>query len=103
MDLKAWYGKVREAEASLAGEHFVMVSLATPEGGKEGVRTEVPRSIAARLIAENRARVATDEEAKEFHETNRAARERHEEDEAARRVQVTVIPARETKKQKERS
>ncbi len=103
MDLKAYYGKVRDAEGTLTGEHFVMVSLATSEGGKAGVRTEVPRSIAARLIAESRARVASDEEAAEFHEANRAARERYEEDEAARRVQVMVIPAREPKKQRERS
>lgn len=102
MDLRAYYGKVREAEAALAGEHFVMVSLATPEGGKEGVRTEVPRSLAARLIVEGRARVATDDETNAFREVNRAAREKYEEDEAARRVQVVVMPARETKKQKER-
>lgn len=103
MDLRAYYGKVREAEAALAAEHLVMVSLATPEGGKEGVRTEVPRSIAARLIAEGRARVASDDETNEFREANRAAREKYEEDEAARRVQVVVMPAREAKKQKERS
>jgi hypothetical protein len=80
-----------------------MVSLATSEGGREGVRTEAPRSIAARLIAEMRARVATEEEANEFYEDNRAARERHEQEEAASRMQVMVIPAREIKKQKERS
>lgn len=103
MDLKAWYGKVREAEAALTDEHIVMVSLATPEGGKAGVRTEAPRAIAARLIAENRARVASADEAAEFHETNRAAMEKYQEDEAARHVQVVVMPAREAKKQKERS
>lgn len=103
MDLKAYYAKVREAEASLAGEHVVMMSTATPEGGKAGVPTETSRLNAARLIAENRARVATEEEAAAFHEANQAAREKYEEDEAARRVQVTVISAREAKKQKERS
>ncbi len=54
MDLRTWYKKVRDAEADLTGEHFVMVSLATSEGGKAGVRTEAPRLIAARLIAETR-------------------------------------------------
>lgn len=103
MDLKAYYAKVREAEAALAGDDVVVVSLATPEGGKEGIRTEVSRPIAARLIAENRARVASDAEAKDFHEEHRAAREKHEQDEAARRVQVIVMPPPETKKPKERS
>ena len=102
MDLRTWYKKLRDAEATLAGEHFVIVSLATSEGGKPDVRTEVPRAIAARLIAEVRARVATEEEAREFHEERRIALEQHRQDEAAKRVQVMVIPAHKVKKQKER-
>lgn len=102
MDLRTWYKKVRDAEAGLTGEHFVMVSLATSEGGKEGVRTEVPKAIAARLIAESRARVASEEEALEFREANRLALEQHKQDEAAKRVQVMVIPAHKLKKQRER-
>ena len=102
MDLRTWYKKVRDAEAGLTGEHFVMVSLATSEGGKEGVRTEVPRLIAARLIAESRARLATEEEALEFREANRLALEQHKQEEAAKRVQVMVIPAHKLKKQRER-
>jgi hypothetical protein len=101
MDLRTWYRKVRDAEAALTGEHFVLVSLATSEGGKDGVRTEAPRSIAAKLIAEARARVASDEEAREFHEANRVALQNHVEEEAAKRVQVMVIPARRLKKQRE--
>ncbi len=95
MDLRAYYKKVREAEAALTGEHVVMVSLATSEGGKDGVRTEAPRSIAAKFIAEGRARAATPEEAEEFREAMRAARMKCEQEEAARRVQVMVIPAHE--------
>jgi len=103
MDMRSYYKKVREADAELTGEHFVMVSLETSEGGKAGVRTEVPREIAAKLIAEMRARVATEDETHEFHEANREARVAHEQDEAAKRVQVMVIPAHRLKKQKERS
>ena len=102
MDLRAYYRKVREAEAHADGKHIVVVSLATRRR-QSGVRTEVPRAIAAKLIAEGRARVATEEEALEFHEANRAAREQYEQEEAARRVQVMVIPSHELKKQKERS
>jgi|SRR5579863_2559461 len=103
MDLRSYYRKVREAEAALIGEHFVMVSLETSEGGKAGVRTEVPRPIVAKLIAEERARMATEEEAREFHEANREGREAHAQEEAAKRVQVMVIPSSELKKQRERS
>ncbi len=103
MDLRTYYGKVRDAETTLAGEHFVMVSLATSEGGKAGVRTQVSRSIAARLIAETRARVANEEESQEFHEINRVARDQYDQEEAASRVQVVMVPARQAKKQRERS
>ncbi len=103
MDLRSYYRKVRDAEATLTEEHVVVVSTETSEGGKAGVSTEVPRSIAARLIAEVRARVATEEEAFGFHETHRQARAAYEEAEAAKRVQVMVIPSHELKKQRERS
>jgi hypothetical protein len=103
MDLRSYYTKIRETDELLTGEHIVVVSLQTSEGGKPGVRTEVPRAIAARLIAEVRARVATDEEAIEFYEMHREAKERIDHDEAARRLQVMVIPASEFKKSKERS
>lgn len=101
MDLRSYYKKVRETEESLKGDHFVLVSLETPEGGKAGVLTEAPRHVAARLIAETRARLATTEEAREFHDEHQAAREAREQEEAAKRVQVMVIPSHETKKPKE--
>ena len=101
MDLRSYYRKVHEAEAGLKGEHFVVVSLETPEGGKAGVRTEVSGKVAARLIAEARARPATEEEAQAFHEAHRAARMAREQEEAAKRVQVMVIPAHQLKKSRE--
>jgi hypothetical protein len=104
MDLRAYYQKVREADETLTGEDVVLVSLATPEGGKAGVRTEAPRRIAAKLLAELRSRVATADEAREFHEAQRTTREAHEQSEAAKRVHVMVIPSQELKKQpKDRS
>ena len=103
MDLRSYYGKVREADATLTGEHMVMVSLDTSEGGRAGVRTDVPRPIAAKLVAELRARVATEDEAREFHDAHRQAREAREQEETAKRVQVMVIPSHELKKQRERS
>jgi hypothetical protein len=103
MDLRGYYRKVREAETALSGEHFVMVSLATSEGGKAGVLTEAPRALAARLIAEGRAIVATEEEARGFYEAIREARARYEDEEIAKRVQVMVIPSHDLKNQRERS
>jgi hypothetical protein len=102
MDVRSYYRKVKDTEAGLKGNEVVLVSLETPEGGKENVRTEAPRNVAARLIAEGRARVATAAEATEFRDGLRAARQKHEREEAARRVQIVVMPQVEDKA-KERS
>jgi len=102
MDLRAYYKKVREVEATIPSDHVVLVSLATPEGGKPGIRTEAPRAIAAKLIAEGRARLANQQEAEEFRAANREAKEKYEQDEAARRMHVVVVPA-DARKLKERS
>jgi len=103
MDLRSYYTRIRETEETLTAEHLVVVSLKTSEGGKEGVRTETSRGIAARLIAEGRARVASDDEALDFYEMHRESKERIDNEEAARRLQVMVIPASDFKKPKERS
>jgi hypothetical protein len=97
MDVRSYYRKVKDTEAGLKGSEVVLVSLATPEGGKEGVRTEAPRNVAARMIAEGRARVATGAEASEFREGLQAAQRKHEREEAARRVQIVVMPQTEEK------
>ena len=103
MDLRAYYRKVREVQSQLEGENIVLVSEATPEGGREGVFTEAPRAVAARLISEGRARTATQEEAEAFFEERRRAREAFEQDEAAKRVQVMVIPSNDFRKARERN
>jgi len=100
MDLRAYYKKLRQAEADLTGEEFVMVSLATPEGGKAGLLTEVPKTVAARLLAEGRAELATEEDAKEYREAVREAKAKIDEEEAARQVQVMVIPTPSRRKQR---
>jgi hypothetical protein len=101
MDLRAYYKKIRETEALLEGDHLVVVSLATAEGGKEGVRTHVSRTNAARLIAEGSARLASEQETEAFFSTQRTDRERIEVEQAARRMQVVVIPQHEIRKSKE--
>ena len=93
MDLRSYYKKVADAEATIKSKEVVLVSLATPEGGKEGVPTEAPRTVAARLIAEGKARVATADESRDFRQRMREAREQIQKDEAARRLQVVVVPA----------
>lgn len=94
MDLRAYYQKIRETEGRLK-EPCVVVSLQTPDGGKAGVRTEVSRDVAARMIVDGRAREASEEEAREFMEQKAEAKRVAEQLAAAARMQVTVVPSSE--------
>jgi XTP/dITP diphosphohydrolase len=58
MDLKVYYQKLRQVEAELTQPHVVVVSCETPDGGRAGVLSEVPRTIAAKMIVEAKARAA---------------------------------------------
>jgi hypothetical protein len=66
MDLRAYYQKICKVEAEISEPYVVLVSRETPEGGKPGVKTDVPRSLAAKLIVEDQATLATPEEAAQF-------------------------------------
>src|SRR5580704_12893325 len=66
MDLRVYFRKLRGIEAELPDPYVVVVSLETSDGGKPGTRTEVPRYLAAKLIVEDQATLATPEEAAIF-------------------------------------
>lgn len=68
MDLRAYYQKIRKVEAEISEPYVVLVSRETPEGGKPGVKTDVPRSLAAKLIVEDQATLASPEETAQFRE-----------------------------------
>lgn len=72
MDLRGYYKKIREIEAKIGDVFAVIVSLESPDGGKAGTQTEVTRALAAKMIAEGQARLATPEEKRSF-EGQRAA------------------------------
>jgi hypothetical protein len=91
MDLKVYYQRMRQIEAALGEAYVVVVSQETPDGGRAGVRTEVPRLVAAKLIVEGRARLATAEEASEYREQTAEAKRAAEQAATAGRMQLTVI------------
>jgi hypothetical protein len=80
MATKQFYQQVSEVRESIPGPQVVVVSLATPDGGRPGVLSEVRREIAAFMVVEHRARLASPEESREFldhqAEALRAAEER---------------------------
>lgn len=91
MDIKVFYQKVRQTEASIKEREVVIVSLETPDGGREGVRSEVPRTVAAKLITEGWARLATPEEDRAFREETAEARRVAEQKASASRMQIAVL------------
>ncbi|HLX44667.1 MAG TPA: hypothetical protein VKR43_14575 [Bryobacteraceae bacterium] len=66
MDLRAYYQKIRRIEAGISEAAVVVVSRETSDGGRAGVFTDVPRSVAARMIADEKADLASEEDAAEF-------------------------------------
>jgi hypothetical protein len=66
MDLRGYWERIRNIEASIPDASVVVVSADTPDGGRRGVKTDVPRGVAARLIAGGKAALASPEEAEEF-------------------------------------
>jgi hypothetical protein len=91
MDLRVFYQKLRQAEAGISEEHVVVVSQETPDGGRPGVRTEVPRALAARMVVEGRARLATPEESAEFRAQTAEAQQAAEQADMAKRIQIAVV------------
>ena len=100
MDLQIYYRKIRELEDTLKDPSVVVVSLETPDGGRAGVRTEVPRRIAAKMMVEGAVRLATAEEAQEFQEQKAEAKRQADQAAAASRLQFTVVSASELRKLK---
>jgi thiamine monophosphate synthase len=91
MDLKVYYKKIRDVAETILAEFPVIVSKQTADGGREGVMAEVTRQQAARMIAEDRARLATDTEAKAYHAAQQAQRKELIEESQPARFPVTVL------------
>jgi len=91
MDLRVYYRKIREAEQTIATDYTIAVSLETSDGGRAGVTTEVPRSIAAKMFVEGKARPATSDEAEEHRINALELLRQAKEKEARERVHLTVI------------
>jgi hypothetical protein len=91
MDLKGYYRNIRELSARIEEDYPVLVSLGTPDGGKAGVYMEASRALAAKLMVEGRARLATADEASAYREAQAEAKRLAEQAAAASRMQLTVL------------
>jgi hypothetical protein len=91
MNLRTYYQQIRMVEDEIQEPWVVLVSMATPEGGSEGSMTEVSKSLAARMIVDQKARIATKDEVRAFRQFQREAQRRALERETAGRIQLTVL------------
>ncbi len=98
MNLKGYYQKIRDVERTILEPFAVLVSHATSDGGKEGVLIEVPNQLAAKMIADGRAHLASADEAKEFRQKTAEAKRAADEEAMANKMQITIVPTAEIKK-----
>jgi hypothetical protein len=91
VDVKQYYRKLREIEATLPEQYVFIESLETPDGGKAGRVSEVPRDTAAKMLLEARAVLASEKKRQAYFEEQAAAKKAAHKAELARRVQVAII------------
>jgi len=100
MDLRVYYQKIRDEQAKIADEFPIVVSNETTDGGKQGTMTEVPRRLAAKLVVEGTAKIATTDEAAAFRKAQAVAKQAAEQLAASSRLQLTVVSSAELDKLK---
>ena len=66
MNLRSYYQKIRDMAETLEPGDVWIESLATRDGGRPGVFTQVSRQLAAKLIVDGKAQLATAEAAAEY-------------------------------------
>lgn len=91
MNLRTYYQTVKRIREGLPEPYMLVTSLSTPNGGKEGVVTEVETSLAARMIADLSARPATDEEIAAYQAECERLRGEAKEEEMRSRLRVTLV------------
>ena len=100
MDLKIYYEKIRDVASKIDEKYPVVVSRDTPDGGKDGVLIEVAQMLAAKMLVEGSARLATPEEAQAFRQQQADAKRIAEQMAAASRLQFSVLSTEELNKLK---
>ncbi len=91
MDVRQYYRKLRGIEASISEPYLLVVSLETTDGGRPGAVSEVSRYVAAKLILEGRAVVASETEKLAYLDHQAIVRKVSHKADLARRVQVAII------------
>lgn len=91
MNLRAYFQKIREVEKEILQDVVYVASLAGDDGGLAGIVAQVTRAIAAKLIVDQKARLATDGEVEALLEKHEIARRKAMDEQAAQRLQVAIV------------
>lgn len=92
MNLRAYFQKIREVEKQILEDVVYVASLAgDDDGGLAGIVSQVTRAIAAKLIVDQKSRLATNEEVEAVLARHEAIRRQMQEDQVAQRVQVAIV------------
>jgi len=91
MNLRTYYQNVKRIREGLPEPYTFLTSLSTPNGGKEGVVTEVETALAARMIADLTARQATSEEIAGYQAECDILRAEAKEEELRSKLRVTLV------------
>lgn len=103
MDIRVYFQKMREIERNIIEPFVVVVSLETPEGGKAGCMTEVSRASAARMIVDQKGRLADESERAAYYKGAQEALAAAEEERLAGKIQLTVVTDHHSRQAKPRS
>ena len=91
MDLQLYYQNIREFASTIEEAFPVVASLETADGGKAGTLTEVAAKLAAKMVVDGTARMASRKEAAAFRERHAEAKRVADQEAAAAKVQLTVL------------
>jgi len=101
MDLKRYYQNIHDLESRIEGAFAVVVSLETPDGGKPGTMTEVLPKVAAKMVVDGIARLASAEEARSHRDAQAEAQRAATQAALANRVQLSVVSTSELNRLRE--
>jgi hypothetical protein len=91
MDLRLYYQKIRDEEARITEEFPIVVSRESADGGKGGTKTEVPRRLAAKMVVEGLAQLASADEATAYRAFLAEAKRVADQVAQAAKVHLTVL------------
>src|SRR5882672_1941892 len=98
MNMRTYYQKIRDIEQAILEPVVILESNETADGGKEGLLTEVPKRLAAKMIVDGRARLANEQPTREFHEKKAEAKRTADQEAITNKMQMMLVPTAELMK-----